>query len=161
MSVWEIMRRGACAATTGVGLSALTTTMWVCATSTVLADTIAFKAELTGASEYPPSDSKGTGHCDVMLETDFNVLSWTCTYSGVSGPLIAAHFDGPASYKGSTSDKEAPIQAATSGDLTSPFKGTAKIDGKQAHDLRLGLWYFDLHTKKYPSGEIRGPVVRK
>jgi hypothetical protein len=161
MTLPKILQRGASAAMAGLGLSTLALTTWFWAASPARAETIRFKADLTGAGEFPPSDSKGTGHCDATLEADSNVLNWQCTYSGVSGPLIGAHFDGPVSYRGATSDGQAPIQVGTAGELTSPLKGTAKIDANQAHDLRQGLWYFDLHTKKFPAGEIRGPVVKQ
>ena len=35
----------------------------------------------------------------------------------------------------------------------------AKIDDTQAKDLKVGRWYFNLHSKKFPEGEIRGRVV--
>jgi hypothetical protein len=161
MQFRKMFKGAAGAPLAGIALWGLAMIAWACAASPAHADTVRFYADMSGASEIPPNDSNGKGHCDATLETDSNVLSWTCAYSGVSGPLTGAHFDGPVSYVGATTDEKAPIQAATAGSLASPFKGTAKIDAKQAYDLRLGLWYFDLHTKKYPGGEIRGPVVKK
>ena len=79
---------------------------------------------------------------------------------GMSRP-IGAHFHGPVSYLGLTAEENAPIQVGTPGNLASPFHGVAKIDDTQAKDLKDGRWYFNLHTSKIPSGEIRGPVVRR
>ena len=109
MSVENMVKRGD-GVTTAPTLLPLAMTVWVCAASPVRADTIRFKADLTGGSEAPPNDSKGEGRCDATLETNSNVLSWACTYSGVSGPLTGAHFDGPVSYSGQTTDEKAPIQ---------------------------------------------------
>jgi hypothetical protein len=123
--------------------------------------TLSFKADLTGRGEVPPNDSPGRGHVEATLDTATNTLNWTVVYSGVTGAPIGAHFHGPVSYIGATAEENAPIQVGTPGSLASPFKGTATIDATQAQDLKIGRWYFNLHTPKFPAGEIRGPVVRK
>jgi len=109
----------------------------------------------------PSNDSAANGHVEATLDTASNTLTWTCTYSGLTGAPIGAHFHGPVSYIGATSEENAPIQVGTPGNLASPFKGSAAIDATQAQDLRIGRWYFNLHSPKFPGGEIRGPVVRK
>jgi hypothetical protein len=129
--------------------------------SAAMADRLNFQADLTGGREVPPNDSTATGHIEATLDTSTNTLTWTGAYSGLSGAPIGAHFHGPVSYIGATSEENAPIQVGTPGNLASPFKGTATIDATQAQDLRTGRWYFNLHSPKFPGGEIRGPVVRK
>ncbi len=129
--------------------------------SLALADTLNFQADLTGGQEVPSNDSKATGHVEATLDTSTNTLTWTVVYTGLSGAPIGAHFHGPVSYIGVTSEENAPIQVGTPGSLASPFKGKATIDATQAEDLRIGRWYFNLHSPKFPGGEIRGPVVRK
>ena len=59
-----------------------------------------------------------------------------------------------------TPEENAPIQVGTPGNLTNPFHGATTIDDTQAKDLKDGRWYFNLHSKKFPVGEIRGPVLR-
>ena len=59
-----------------------------------------------------------------------------------------------------TPEENAPIQVGTPGNLTNPFHGATTIDDTQAKDLKDGRWYFNLHSKKFPAGEIRGPVLR-
>jgi CHRD domain-containing protein len=122
---------------------------------------IPIQATLTGAGEVPPNDSPGRGRMTGTFDTDTNTLTWTVTYSGLSGPVIAAHFHGPVSYLGLTPEENAPIQVGTPGNLTSPFHSIAQISADQAKDLKDGRWYFNVHTKKFPDGEIRGPVVRE
>ncbi len=80
--------------------------------------------------------------------------------SGITTPVIGAHFHGPVSYLGLTPEENAPIQVGTPGSLVSPFHGVAQISAQQAQDLRDGRYYFNLHSKQYPNGELRGPVVR-
>jgi CHRD domain len=145
-----------CAAVAALGIAAL-----LGSGSAVLADILAFKADLSGRGEAPPNDSVGTGHLEATLDTDTFKLTWTCTYSGLTGGVIGAHFHGPVSYIGMTSEENAPIQVGTPGNLASPFKGTSTIDATQYKDLKDGRWYFNVHTAKFPAGEIRGPIVRK
>jgi hypothetical protein len=52
-------------------------------------------------------------------------------------------------------------KAGTPGNLASPFKGSTQINEVQKKDLKDGRWYFNVHTPKFPEGEVRGPVVRE
>jgi hypothetical protein len=143
------------------GLAALAILALTGTGSIALADTLNFQADLVGGQEVPSNDSKATGHVEATLDTSANTLTWTVVYSGLAGAPIGAHFHGPVSYVGTTSEENAPIQVGTPGNLASPFHGKATIDATQAEDLKIGRWYFNLHSPKYPGGEIRGPVVRK
>ena len=40
----------------------------------------------------------------------------------------------------------------------SPLTGSATITPTQASDMMNGLWYVNLHTTAYPTGEIRGQL---
>ena len=117
---------------------------------------ISFKADLTGAQETPPTDSKGKGAADVAYDAASKTLTWTITYSGLTGPATAAHFHGPAKI-----GAKAPPVVPISGDLNSPIKGKATLTDQQAKDLQAGMWYFNLHTAKFPDGEIRGQLTTK
>jgi hypothetical protein len=129
--------------------------------SHALALVIPIQATLTGGGEVPANNSPARGLMEGTFDTDTNTLTWTVTYSGLSSPAIAAHFHGPVSYLGLTPEENAPIQVGTPGDLASAFHGVAKIDNDQAKDLKDGRWYFNVHLKNFPAGEIRGPVVRR
>jgi hypothetical protein len=122
---------------------------------------IPIQASLSGGGEVPSNDSPAKGLMQGTFDTDTNTLDWTVTYSGLTSEPIGAHFHGPVSYLGLTPEENAPIQVATPGSLASPFHGVAKIDDTQAKDLKDGRWYFNLHSKQFPAGEIRGPVVRR
>jgi CHRD domain len=117
---------------------------------------ISFKADLTGAQETPPTDSKGKGAADVAYDAATKTLTWTVTYSGLTGPATAAHFHGPAK----VGSKASPVVPIT-GDLKSPIKGKATLTDQQAKDLQAGLWYLNIHTAKFPDGEIRGQLTKK
>jgi CHRD domain len=122
---------------------------------------IPIQASLSGGGEVPSNNSPAKGLMQGTFDTDTGTLEWTVTYSGLTTEPIGAHFHGPVSYLGLTPEENAPIQVATPGSLASPFHGVAKIDDTQAKDLKDGRWYFNLHSKLFPAGEIRGPVVRR
>ncbi len=122
---------------------------------------IPITASLSGAGEVPPNNSPAKGLMTGTFDTNTNTLTWTVTYSGLSGAPIGAHFHGPVSYLGLTPEENAPIQVGTPGNLASPFHGVAQIIAEQAKDLKDGRYYFNLHSTKIPGGEIRGPVVRR
>jgi hypothetical protein len=129
----------------------------LCATgSLTLADVIPFEASLSGASEAPPNDSAAGGRMEGTFDTGASMFEWSVVYSGLSSPALSGDFQGPA-----PPGENAPVEVTTPGDLASPFHGAVRLDETQAQDLMDGRWYFNLHTKKFPAGEIRGPVVRR
>jgi len=54
------------------------------------ADQITFQADLASAAEVPPVTSPGKGSATASLDTTTKTLTWTVTYSGLSGPATAA-----------------------------------------------------------------------
>ncbi len=143
------------AALTGVAFAALLATV-----STANAATFKFSGHLTCAGEVPPNHCGGRGTVTATLQTPSDHLTWTGSYRGLTGKVIGAHFHGPVSYVGNTSEQNAPIQVGTKGRLASPFHGSATITSTQAEDLRQGRWYFNIHTPAHPAGEIRGQMIR-
>lgn len=115
-----------------------------------------FKADLKGSSEVPATTSKGTGSVDASYDTTSKKLTWTVTYSGLTGPATAAHFHGPAA-----ATANAPPEVPLTGDMASPMKGSATLTDAQAADLTAGNMYFNIHTADNKGGEIRGQVTKK
>jgi len=118
------------------------------------AKTVHFSATLSGSEQVPPVSTAATGNVDATLDTDSKVFTYTATYSGLSGPAVAAHFHGPAS-EGANAPPVVPVPKA---DLASPIHGTATLTDAQIGDLTAGKWYFNVHTAANPGGEIRGQL---
>ena len=116
---------------------------------------INFKADLSGASEVPPITTAGKGTATAALDTAAKTLTWTVTYSGLSGPATAGHIHGPAG-----PGANAGVLVPFSGGLTSPIKGSATLTDAQISDLEAGRTYINLHTANNKGGEIRGQLVR-
>ena len=121
------------------------------------AEMVAYKAALNGASEVPPNDSKGTGTVDASYDTATKKLTWTVTYSGLTGPATMAHFHGPAP-AGANAGPAITLDPAK---LASPAKGEATLTDAQAKELATGQWYLNVHTAAHPPGEIRGQLEKK
>lgn len=126
-------------------------------TSTTTTSTpIQMTAQLSSATEVPPNKSAGKGMVDVSFDKATNVLTWTITYSDLTGPATAAHFHGPAA-----PGENAPPAVPLSSPLESPIKGTATLTAGQATDLIAGKWYLNVHTAANKEGEIRGQLMAK
>jgi CHRD domain len=123
--------------------------------SGALAETVAFKVNLSAQQEVPTNDSKGTGAADVTFDTATKALTWTVTYSGLTGEPTAAHFHAPAE-----PGKNAGVVVPIGNKPPSPAKGTATLTDTQASDLMAGRMYINVHTAAHPGGEIRGQVTK-
>jgi hypothetical protein len=114
-----------------------------------------FKATLNGKSEVPPTTSPATGTADINYDPASKKLTYTLTYSGLTGPATAAHFHGPAE-----PGKNAGVAIAIPNATKSPVKGSATLTAAQAADLESGKYYINVHTAANPGGEIRGQVTK-
>lgn len=114
---------------------------------------MAFKANLGSVA---PVASPGTGSATISYNQASKELTWTLTWSPLSGPATMAHFHGPAA-SGANAGVALPIAAAG---MTSPVSGKATLTDAQAADLLAGRWYVNIHTAANPGGEIRGHVTR-
>ncbi len=117
------------------------------------ADDVVYTAKLDGATETPPNDTKGTGAVDAHFDTATKTLTWTVTYSGLTGPATMAHFHGPA-----PEGKAAPVMVPIKDALASPIKGSATLSDEQAKALTDGMMYFNIHTDAHKAGEVRGQL---
>ncbi len=135
--------------------AALFATAHMAAIGAPKAEMLHYKATLTGGAETPPTTSTGTGALTATFDTDSKKLEWTATYSGLTGPAVAAHFHGPAPV-----GKAAPIEVPLQAPLDSPMKGSATLTDAQAKDLMDGMMYFNIHTAANKPGEIRGQMEK-
>jgi hypothetical protein len=120
----------------------------------VQAETVRLGGMLSGASEVPANTTAGTGRVVAMLDTDTHMLTYTVTYQGLTGPVTAAHFHGPAA-AGANAGPVVPVSPP----YDSPIKGTATLTPDQQKDLMAGMWYFNLHTAANPGGEVRAQLM--
>jgi len=122
-----------------------------------MAEMMKMKADLKASNEVPPTQSNGTGSVDVTYDSATKKLSWKGTYSGLTGPAIAAHFHGPGP-AGKNAAVMVPIFQGPA--AKSPFEGSATLTDAQAKALMDGDMYVNVHTNANKAGEIRGQVVK-
>ena len=120
------------------------------ATSAAQAEMMKFHADMLAADETPPTDSKAKGSADVTVDTDAKKVMWTVKVDGLTGDAKAAHIHGPAA-KGEKADPEIDMSKAM-------MDGSAAITDAQIADIKAGKTYVNVHTAKFPGGEIRGQL---
>jgi hypothetical protein len=138
----------------GIGIAGVTLAGLALVASPAVAENVSFKAVLNASSEVPPNSSKGSGSADVTYDTVAKKLTWTVTFSGLTGSATMAHFHGPAG-----ASKIAGVALAIPGS-DSPMAGSATLTDAQAADLMAGNWYVNIHTAANKGGEIRGQLVK-
>ena len=119
------------------------------------AETVTFHATMNGATEVPAKTTNGTGTVAATLDTATKMLTYTVTYSGLTGPATAAHFHGPAD-----PGANAGVLVPLSPPLTSPIKGEATLTPAQVTDFMDGKVYANVHTAENKGGEIRGQLTK-
>lgn len=141
-------------------------------------DSATFRARLSSFGEVPPKLTDGKGRFTGKLSADGNSISWTLTWTGLTGPAQMAHihFGQPQNtgsvvvfFCGGGGRPACPDDAAHGGSITGTWT-TADIIAVAGQNvtagdfagfkriLRANLGYANIHTTLFPAGEIRGQV---
>jgi hypothetical protein len=112
-----------------------------------------YTATLDGKDEVPANSSAGTGKLVADLDPATGAFTYSVTYQGLTGPATMAHFHGPA-----VAGANAPPVIVVK-DPANPISGKEVLTPDQMAVLAQGKWYFNVHTKAHPTGEIRGQVT--
>ena len=116
-----------------------------------------FEANLTAGQEVPPAASGGSGMAEVQFNENTNKVTWKVTYSGLTGPATAGHIHGPAAV-----GANAGVVIPFTGNLDAqPIMGEATVTPAQYADMAAGLYYVNIHSARFPGGEIRGQLRRR
>ena len=112
--------------------------------------------------EVPSNKSSGSGTADVTYNKDTKMLTYTLSWSGLTGKATMAHIHGTAprgTNAGVKHDLTNVLKKETSGSFTDSVKTDAS-DIKE-DSLLGGFYYFNIHTPANPGGEIRGQIELK
>lgn len=111
-----------------------------------------YAATLTPAEEVPPAaESKGSGSFEMKIDAISYEYTWKMSHGGMTGPATMAHIHGPAA-KGANAGVLVPLNG---------MEGKGKLTGEQYGNLAASLLYVNVHSAKYPGGEIRGQLTKK
>ena len=97
--------------------------------------------------------TKPVGHVSGTFDTVTDKVTYKITYSGLSGPVKAAHFHGPAG-----PDTSAPVMLPIPGPYVSGMHNTLTADAATTKALLAGQTYVNPHTAAYPMGETRAQI---
>ena len=115
-----------------------------------------FTINMNGSQEVPVNLVPGTGAGVASYDDVSNLLTWSMTWSDLTGPAAGIHFHGPA---GVGTNAAVQVNLGAISGLTSPTFGAVVISEVQEAQLLNSLWYVNIHTEAYPDGEIRGQVT--
>ena len=137
-------------------------------------DSSHFQARLIGYNEVPANNT--TGHATLALTVTNTTITFKLDYADLSGPPAAAHIHiGQVGVNGGVSvffcggGGKPACPAATSGSVSGTI-GAADVVGPTAQGyavgdiapviaaIRAGVTYANMHTTKFPGGEIRGQI---
>jgi hypothetical protein len=110
------------------------------------------KAHLTAAQDKASSKGQGEFTGKYVEKGKGATLTWKLTFTKLTGPATMAHIH--TGKKGVSG----PVVVTLCAPCKSPAKGTAKITAKIIKALESGGAYVNVHTGKYPNGEIRGQI---
>ena len=136
--------------------------------TTTTPTSITYISTLNGANERPPNASTATGSATYVLKG--NILTYTVSVTGLSGPSTAAHIHvGGAAVAGGVIfpfvNGAVATGTVTSGtiDLTQPVvNGTSIMSGDSLKVLlNTGNAYTNVHTQANPGGEVRGQIIKQ
>lgn len=114
---------------------------------------------MSGAQEVPARETAATGKIKVSYNKCDKMLTFTVDWKNLTADPVGSHIHGTAA-KG----VNAPVQynftslipKATSG----TFTNSVMVDGITIKEdsLLAGFYYLNIHTPKFPGGEIRGQI---
>ena len=134
-----------------------------------------FRANLIGFHEVPAINT--TGHARLKLTMTDTEIAFVLSYAGLSGPPAAAHIHvGQFNVNGGVSvffcggGGQPACPAATSGTVSGTITAANVVgptaQGYNVGDLapvekaiRAGVTYANMHSAKFPAGEIRGQIT--
>lgn len=133
-----------------------------------------FSAHLIGFNEVPANNT--AGHGDLRFTMTSSQITFRLVYADLSGPPAAAHIHvGQKNVNGGVAvffcggGGQPACPAATSGTVTGTITA-ANVVGPTAQGfnvgdlaaveraIKAGVSYANMHTAKFPAGEIRGQV---
>jgi hypothetical protein len=151
-------------------------------------DQLQLSTRLSSFNEVPPKAIGSHGSFSATLSQDGTTLNWTLTWTGLTGPPLFAHIHfaqagvnssvmtylcgGPAGNPDIPQKPDCPQTSSGSitgttnaGDIIALNASPTDL-GLDLHDfatflhaLRVGDGYANMHTTRFPGGEIRGQIA--
>jgi len=126
-----------------------------------------FMSMFNGSNEVPPVNTFANGVASYTLFKDKRELRYNIKFEGLSTPFKSAHFHlGRVGVSGpvvkTITDKFVPHNDnLTAGTIEGiwTFNDKEPLDDKAMTDLLSKKLYVNIHSQRFPDGEIRGQVL--
>jgi CHRD domain len=112
-------------------------------------------SEETPAPRGEVANARGTFTGTLTRSGAGATLQWTLTFSGLTGPGIAAHIHTAAR------GEPGPVTVPLCGPCESGASGNANIDATVLASILAGRTYVNVHTRTNTPGEIRGQLATR
>ncbi len=117
---------------------------------------IRFRALLSADEQTLTTESPGVGCALFVLDRPTLRIEWTVTYKELTSAAMAAHVHGP---QGVGSNAGVLWDLAPAG-MKSPLTGSIVLNDGQLEYLLTDRVYVNIHSRRYPEGELRGQIRR-
>jgi len=117
---------------------------------------VLFYTLLSADEESATTESPGSGRADFSLDRETLRLSWKVAFTRLTSPVTAAQIHGPQR-PGTNAGPQIDLAPKA---RVSPLEGSAVLTEAQLEYLLAGRMYVNLHTVRYPNGELRGQIQR-
>ncbi len=122
------------------------------------------KQEVSHAKQsITPRTSDGTGQAQLTYHTDSKKVCYTLRFEKLLGKEMEVHVHAPSPEKENSPVLFfiAPQESGGPSPIGSPKKGCiGPLNKQELRWLKRGRWYVNIHTDKFPGGEIRGQVLK-
>lgn len=115
-----------------------------------------FRIDLSPEEESHVVKSPAKGVGELILDRATMTLSWKITFDNMTSKATGAHVHGPQTPGGNAGI----LFPLAPGAVTSPIEGSAVINDGWLEYILTGRAYVNIHTEKYPDGELRAPIMR-
>ncbi|MGZ3952322.1 MAG: CHRD domain-containing protein [Flavisolibacter sp.] len=120
--------------------------------------TYAISGTASGSQMVPSVSGNGSATITGTYDPNTRVLTYTTSWTGLSGaPTSGGFYSGASGSNGTLVGSSWTLGTGLSSAGT--FSGTTTLTADQASQLTSGNWYYTLGTANNPTGEVRGQIT--
>lgn len=114
---------------------------------------------LSGLQEVPQRETRATGTLNVSYDKCTKTLKYTVWWKDLTGIPVGSHIHGTAP-RGVNAPVKHDFTALLPKAISGTFSNSVVVDNVaiNADSLLKGFYYLNIHTPKFPGGEIRGQI---
>ena len=114
---------------------------------------------MSGSQEVPVRQTNALGKIKVSYNKCDKTLEYTVSWNDLTGLPIGSHIHGTAP-KGVNAPIKHDFTALLPKTTSGTFTNSVKVDevAIKEDSLLAGFYYINIHTPKFPGGEIRGQI---